>query len=76
MLMAERLKLAGVAFRPMWYHLAMQSRARFRFVDPLRQGRFEALVRDLAHLPAARGHASGGRGAGAAQRPALHLGAR
>jgi acetoin utilization deacetylase AcuC-like enzyme len=51
MLMAERLKLAGVAFRPMWYHLAMQARSQFRFVDPLRQGRFEALARDLAHLP-------------------------
>ena len=51
MLMAERLKLAGVAFRPMWYHLAMQARFRFRFVEPLRQGRFEALARDLAHLP-------------------------
>jgi acetoin utilization deacetylase AcuC-like enzyme len=51
MLMAERLKLAGVAFRPMWYHLAVQARFRFRFVDPARQGRFEALARDLAHLP-------------------------
>jgi acetoin utilization deacetylase AcuC-like enzyme len=51
MLMAERLKLAGMAFRPMWYHLAMQARFGFRFVDPTRQGRFEALARDLAHLP-------------------------
>jgi acetoin utilization deacetylase AcuC-like enzyme len=49
--MAERLGLAGVAFRPMWYHLAVQARARFRFADPRRQGRFEALVRDLGHLP-------------------------
>ena len=51
MLMAERLKLAGVAFRPMWFHLAVVARARFRFLDSARQGRFEALMRDLAHLP-------------------------
>jgi acetoin utilization deacetylase AcuC-like enzyme len=51
MLMAERLKLSGVAFRPMWFHLAMVARARFRFLAPDRQGRFEALMRDLAHVP-------------------------
>jgi hypothetical protein len=51
MLMAERLKLEGVAFRPMWFHLAVVARARFRFLDSARQGRFEALMRDLAHLP-------------------------
>ncbi|WP_224247493.1 histone deacetylase family protein [Hyalangium gracile] len=51
MLMAERLKLDGVAFRPMWYHLAVVARARFRFVEPARQGRFEALMRDLSHVP-------------------------
>ncbi len=51
MLMAERLKLAGVAFRPMWFHLAVVARARFRYVEPARQGRFEALMRDLAHVP-------------------------
>jgi len=50
-LMAKRLGLAGVASRPMWYHLAVVARARFRFVDPARQGRFEAMMRDLAHLP-------------------------
>jgi hypothetical protein len=55
MLMSERLKLAGVAFRPMWYHLAMQARSHFRFVDPVREGRFEALARDLAHLPLLEG---------------------
>ncbi|MDY7225942.1 histone deacetylase family protein [Hyalangium rubrum] len=49
--MAERLKLAGVAFRPMWYHLAVVASARLRFLEPARQGRFEALRRDLAHLP-------------------------
>ncbi|MBN1206732.1 MAG: histone deacetylase [Myxococcaceae bacterium] len=51
MLMAERVNLAGVAFRPMWFHLAVVARARFRFLDPARQGRFEALMRDLAHVP-------------------------
>ncbi|HVG62818.1 MAG TPA: histone deacetylase [Hyalangium sp.] len=51
MLMADRLKLLGVAFRPMWYHLAVVARARFRFLDSARQGRFEALMRDLAHVP-------------------------
>jgi acetoin utilization deacetylase AcuC-like enzyme len=51
MLMAERVNLVGVAFRPMWFHLAVVARARFRFLDAARQGRFEALMRDLAHLP-------------------------
>lgn len=50
-LMADRLGLAGVAFRPMWYHLAVQAHPRFRFVAPERQGRFEALMRDLVSLP-------------------------
>ncbi|MCE9669100.1 histone deacetylase [Myxococcus stipitatus] len=50
-LMARRLGLAGVASRPMWYHLAVVAKERFRFVDPARQGRFEALMRDLAALP-------------------------
>ncbi|AGC41944.1 histone deacetylase family protein [Myxococcus stipitatus DSM 14675] len=50
-LMARRLELTGVAFRPMWYHLAVVAKARFRFVDPARQGRFEALMRDLSQLP-------------------------
>ena len=49
--MAERLGLAGVALRPAWYHVAYASRYDFRFVDPARQGRFEALVRDLGDLP-------------------------
>jgi hypothetical protein len=49
--MAARLGLAGVAFRPAHYHLAYVARERFRFLDPARQGRFEALVRDLGALP-------------------------
>lgn len=50
-LMAKRLGLAGVAFRPMWFHLASLARPRFRFADPVRQGRFEAMVRDLSIHP-------------------------
>ncbi len=48
--MAERLGLSGVALRPAWFHVAYAARYRFRFVDPGRQGRFEALLRDLGHV--------------------------
>lgn len=48
--MAQRLGLAGLAFRPMWYHLAVVARSRFHFSTPERQGRFEALMRDLSTL--------------------------
>ena len=51
--MAERLELSGVAFRPAGFHTAYASRGQLRFVDPGRQGRFEALVRDLAGIPLA-----------------------
>ena len=50
-IMAERLRLDGVAFRPSWFHMAYAGRHTGRFVDPRRQGRFEALVRDLKALP-------------------------
>jgi acetoin utilization deacetylase AcuC-like enzyme len=49
-LMAMRLGLAGVVFRPAHYHSAFTARHHFSFVDPQRQGRFEALMRDLSHL--------------------------
>jgi hypothetical protein len=49
--MAIRLGVAGVAFRPSHYHLAYTARHDFAFVDPARQGRFEAMVRDLAAVP-------------------------
>lgn len=48
---SERLVLDGVAFRPAWFHMAYPGRHRARFVDPSRQGQFEALLRDLGHLP-------------------------
>jgi len=50
-LMATRLGLGGVVFRPAHYHTAYAARHEFQFVDPDRQGRFEALVRDLADVP-------------------------
>ncbi|HRI72659.1 MAG TPA: hypothetical protein PK156_50830, partial [Polyangium sp.] len=45
--MAKRLGFAGVAFRPSWYHTAFAARSRFQFVNPQRQGRFLAMIRDL-----------------------------
>lgn len=51
--MARRLELEGVAFRPAWYHMAFAARSRFQFVKAPRQARFEAMQRDLAHLPLA-----------------------
>jgi acetoin utilization deacetylase AcuC-like enzyme len=48
---AVRLGLNGVVFRPSYYHTAYAARHEFAFVDPRRQGRFEALVRDLAGIP-------------------------
>jgi acetoin utilization deacetylase AcuC-like enzyme len=49
--MAVRLGLAGVAYRPAWVHTAFAARHEFVFVDPRRQGRFEALLRDLRGVP-------------------------
>jgi acetoin utilization deacetylase AcuC-like enzyme len=49
--MAVRLGLGGVVFRPAHYHIAYAARAFFAFIDPERQGRFEALVRDLKGMP-------------------------
>ena len=49
--MARRLGLDGIGFRPAHYHVAYACRHRFRFVDPERQGRFEAMARDLGELP-------------------------
>ena len=51
--MAVRLGLHGLVFRPASYHLAYGGRGTLRFVDPVRQGQFEALVEALAGLPLA-----------------------
>jgi len=48
--MAVRLGLAGVVIRPAHYHMAYAARHEFAFIDPRRQGRFEALIRDLSGL--------------------------
>ena len=50
-LMARRLELAGVVIRPAHYHIAHAARHNLAFIDPGRQGRFEALVRDLRGIP-------------------------
>ena len=60
--MATRLGLEGIALRPASYHLAFEGREALRFVDPARQGRFEALrelLRDLPLLEATRAVAEG-----------------
>jgi acetoin utilization deacetylase AcuC-like enzyme len=49
--MAIRLGLGGVVWRPAFFHTAYSARHEFHFVDPERQGRFEALLRDLRDLP-------------------------
>jgi len=49
--MAVRLGLSGVVIRPAHYHMAYAARHEFAFVDPGRQGRFEAVVRDLGERP-------------------------
>lgn len=51
---AERLEREGLAVRPSWLHVATAGRKHFHFVKGERQGRFEALNRDLAHLPLAQ----------------------
>lgn len=45
---AERLGLEGTAWRPAWFHIAWIGWFRATFLDPVAQGRFEALGRDLA----------------------------
>ena len=49
--MAARLGLNGLAFRPSHAHTAYPSRHDFVFLNPARQGRFEAMLRDLSGTP-------------------------
>lgn len=48
---ARRLGLQGVAFRPAWFHTAYAARSDLHFIDPKRQGRFEAMLRDFKDVP-------------------------
>ncbi len=49
--MAVRLDLDGLAFRPSGYHTAVNGRVQeLRFTNAARQGRFEALMRDLSRF--------------------------
>jgi len=48
--LAERLALDGVAFVPAKYHVAAVAHRRFRFADPERQGRFDALTEAAREL--------------------------
>jgi len=48
---AERLGLAGLAFRPAWFHTAYAARNVLGFVEADQQGRFEAMLRDLGSVP-------------------------
>jgi len=50
---AERLGLAGIAFRPAYLHTAYAARFAMRFIDPVHQAHFDALLRDLGHMPLA-----------------------
>lgn len=47
---ATRLGKRGILAHPSWVHNAVMYRPRFRFVDPVIQGRFDALRRDTANL--------------------------
>mgnify|MGYP000918034053 CR=1 FL=1 len=49
--MAKKLGMQAVVFRPAWYHMAFTSRYHFQYLDPKRQGRFEAILRDFARVP-------------------------
>jgi hypothetical protein len=49
-IMARRLGLQGLAFRPSWYHMAYAARHQAHFIDPAREGRFQAMLRDLKGL--------------------------
>ena len=48
---AREMGLVGVVFRPAWFHMAYAARYHFRYLDPRRQGRFEAIQRDLGQVP-------------------------
>ncbi len=49
--MARKMGMQALTYRPAWYHMAYTARYHFQFVDPVQQGRFEAMMRDLGALP-------------------------
>ena len=51
MVVSTPINRIGVVFRPAHFHSAYSARHHFAFVDPGRQGRWEALLRDLGHRP-------------------------
>ena len=73
-LAARRVGTEGVGFSPAWYHTAYAARKRFRFVDPSRQGRFEALIGGVPRRPAARVVPGDLRRPRAARRRAVRVG--
>ena len=52
-IMAERLRFTGVLNVPAYYHNAYLYNIRSRFLDPVVEGRFRALRRDLGERPLA-----------------------
>jgi len=50
-IMAKRLCLDGVMFKPSWFHIAFTMRHFFQFQDLERHARFRALIRDMAAHP-------------------------
>ncbi|HVY61488.1 MAG TPA: hypothetical protein VHF22_07535, partial [Planctomycetota bacterium] len=55
---AGRLGAAGVIGIPMYYHAAVLYHRLFAFIDPVEEGRFQALMRDLRGLPLAEAAAA------------------
>lgn len=47
---ARRLEAKGVVAVPQYYHAAVLYHRSFAFIDPVEEGRFQALARDLAGL--------------------------
>ena len=45
--LARQMGMGGMTYRPAWFHMAYVARYQFRYLDPVRQGRFEAMLRDL-----------------------------
>ncbi|PRQ01140.1 histone deacetylase family protein [Enhygromyxa salina] len=53
LVVCERLKLDGIVVVPSHYHVAAHYHGRMKFLDPVAEGRFRALLELLAGLPLA-----------------------